>query len=216
MGGTSLSSLISHFTDSIDSSLPSSFRPKLLSTPSNCYKFFVKIQDYHILLRHRHVESHLHDILLLSLRAPFFVASLSAQITWNSQILTHARNFVCYIGNFSTNFGLLNCAPLVGKSLVRGVNDGINEHCVKFSNNVEWRAVPLTISSRDKVPLTSLLHPMVSAGCNSSYEVFNRLPRRFGGAWDQPLIFTYCLVAQSALEIIMRLRARPRIKNEII
>ena len=102
MGGTGLSSLISHFTDSIDSSLPSSFRPKKPTSPSNCYKFFVlalifwpcifiirpvfsvKIQVYHILLRYRYVESHFHDVLLLSLRTPFFIASLSAQIACNS------------------------------------------------------------------------------------------------------------------------------------
>ena len=46
---------------------------------------------------------------------PIFVASLSAQIAYNSQIKTHAHNHVCYIRSFSTNFGLLDCTPLIGK-----------------------------------------------------------------------------------------------------
>ena len=58
---------------------------------------------------------------------------------------------------------------------------------------------------------------MVSADCNSSvYEVFNGLPRRFWGAWNSSFIPTRYLVAQFALEIITRLRTRPRVKNEVI
>ena len=51
---------------------------------------------------------------------PIFVASLSAQIAYNSQIKTHAHNHVCYIRSFSTNFGLLDCTPLIGKIGARG------------------------------------------------------------------------------------------------
>ena len=73
-----------------------------------------------------------------------------------------------------------------------------------------WDKYPLQIiliiSGRDRVPLTSLVHPIVSADCNSSvYEVFNGLPRRFWGAWNSSFIPTRYLVAQFALEIIMRL-----------
>ena len=81
--------------------------------------FFVKIQGYHILLWYRHVGSHSYHILLLSLRTPFFVALLSAQIARNLQIQTRPY-FVCYIRSFSTNFGLLDCTPLIGKIGARG------------------------------------------------------------------------------------------------
>ena len=84
-----------------------------------------------------------------------------------------------------------------------------------------WDKYPLQIiliiSGRDKVPLTSLVHPMVSADCNSSvYEVFNGLPRRFWGAWNSSFIPTRYLVAEFALEIIMRLRTQPHVMNEVI
>ena len=56
-----------------------------------------------------------------------------------------------------------------------------------------WRAViniPLKIFwllsvEKRYSPLTSPVHPVVSADCNSSvYEVFNRLPCRFWAIWD--------------------------------
>ena len=92
-----------------------------------------------------------------------------------------------------------------------------NNYREVFEINILPTQIILIISGRDRVPLTSLVHPMVSADCNSSvYEVLNRLPRRFRGAWDYSLIPTRYLVAQFALEIIMCLRTQQHVKNEVI
>ena len=192
MGGTSLSSLISHFTDSIDSSLPSSFRPKKPTSPSNCYKFFVlalifwpcifiirpvfsvKIQVYHILLRYRYAESHFHDVLLLSLRTPFFIASLSAQIACNSH-----TPVTLYATSVASQQTLASWSVLPSlESLVRGENVRINGHCVKRPKQC-WNLKGSTWDEHSPqniliifgwemgyLPLRSPVHPIVSADSN--------------------------------------------------
>ena len=186
MGDTSLSSLISHFTNFTDSSLPSSFRPKnhqIHRLGTNFFwpcifiirpVFFVKIQDYHILLRYRHAESHFHDVLLLSLRTPFFVASLSAQIACNSH-----TPVTLYATSVASQRTLASWTVLPSlERLVRGVNVRVNGHCVKRPKQC-WNLKGSTwdehspqniliIFGREMryLPLRSPVHPMVSADSN--------------------------------------------------
>ena len=89
--------------------------------------FSVKIQVYHILLRYRHVESHFHDVLLLSLRTPFFIASLSAQIACNSH--TPVTLYATFVASQRTLASWTVLPSL--ERLVRGINVRVNGHCVK-------------------------------------------------------------------------------------